>query len=79
MSEKVLITPTKIMITSEKGGMYLLSFHKVMVLYKKRRYERVKHCCTILYGSTAFFPDYNDMVKASESIARSFGYFFGRR
>jgi enoyl-[acyl-carrier protein] reductase I len=59
--------------------MYLVSFHKMQVLYK--RYERVEYCCTILYGSTACFPDYNDMADNKaylESIARSFGYFFGR-
>jgi enoyl-[acyl-carrier protein] reductase I len=60
-----------------------LSFHRVMnVLYKKRAMNDWGSIVALTYmAAQRVFPDYNDMSDNKaylESIARSFGYFFGR-
>ena len=59
------------------------SFHKVMqVLYKKDAMSEWGSIVALTYmASQRVFPDYNDMADNKaylESIARSFGYFFGK-
>jgi enoyl-[acyl-carrier protein] reductase I len=60
-----------------------LSFHKTMqVLYKKDAMDEWGSIVALTYmAAQRVFPDYNDMADNKaylESIARSFGYFFGR-
>jgi enoyl-[acyl-carrier protein] reductase I len=60
-----------------------LSFHKVLqVLYKKDAMSEWGSIIAVTYmAAQRVFPDYNDMADNKaylESIARSFGYFFGR-
>ena len=60
-----------------------MSFHKVMnVLYKKEAMNTWGSIVALSYmAAQRVFPDYNDMADNKaylESIARSFGYFFGR-
>jgi len=60
-----------------------LSFHKTMqVLYKKDAMNEWGSVVALTYmAAQRVFPDYNDMADNKaylESIARSFGYFFGR-
>lgn len=60
-----------------------LSFHKTMqVLYKKDAMNEWGSIVALTYmAAQRVFPDYNDMADNKaylESIARSFGYFFGR-
>ncbi len=60
-----------------------LSFHKVMqVLYKKDAMNEWGSIVALTYmAAQRVFPDYNDMADNKaylESIARSFGYFFGK-
>ena len=60
-----------------------LSFHRVMsVLYKKDAMKEWGSIVALTYmAAQRVFPDYNDMADNKaylESIARSFGYFFGR-
>ncbi|WP_010136669.1 enoyl-ACP reductase FabI [Ochrovirga pacifica] len=60
-----------------------LSFHRVMqVLYKKEAMSEWGSIVALTYmAAQRVFPDYNDMADNKaylESIARSFGYFFGR-
>ncbi len=60
-----------------------LSFHRVMsVLYKKDAMNEWGSIVALSYmAAQRVFPDYNDMADNKaylESIARSFGYFFGR-
>lgn len=60
-----------------------LSFHKVMqVLYKKDAMNEWGSIVGLSYmAAQRVFPDYNDMADNKaylESVARSFGYFFGR-
>ena len=60
-----------------------LSFHKTMqVLYKKDAMNEWGCIVALTYmAAQRVFPDYNDMADNKaylESIARSFGYFFGR-
>lgn len=60
-----------------------LSFHRVMqVLYKKEAMTEWGSIVALTYmAAQRVFPDYNDMADNKaylESIARSFGYFFGR-
>jgi len=60
-----------------------LSFHRVMsMLYKKDAMNEWGSIVALTYmAAQRVFPDYNDMSdnKANlESVARSFGYFFGR-
>ncbi|MCG2612037.1 SDR family oxidoreductase [Flavobacterium sp. SM15] len=60
-----------------------VSFHKVMqVLYKKDAMNQWGSIVALSYmAAQRVFPDYNDMADNKaylESVARSFGYFFGR-
>ena len=60
-----------------------VSFHKVMqVLYKKDAMSEWGSIVALTYmAAQRVFPDYNDMADNKaylESIARSFGYFFGK-
>jgi len=60
-----------------------LSFHRVMsVLYKKDAMNEWGSIVALSYmAAQRVFPDYNDMADNKaylESVARSFGYFFGR-
>ena len=60
-----------------------LSFHKTMnVLYNKKAMNDWGSIVALTYmASQRVFPDYNDMADNKaylESVARSFGYFFGR-
>ena len=69
---------------TEKGwNVSAVSFHKVMqVLYKKDAMNEWGSIIALSYmAAQRVFPDYNDMADNKaylESIARSFGYFFGR-
>ena len=69
---------------TEKGwNVSAVSFHKVMqVLYKKDAMSKWGSIVALTYmAAQRVFPDYNDMADNKaylESIARSFGYFFGR-
>lgn len=68
---------------TEKGwDVSALSFHKVMnVLYNKDAMNEWGSIVALTYmAAQRVFPDYNDMADNKaylESIARSFGYFFG--
>ena len=60
-----------------------LSFHRMMsVLYKKQAMNEWGSIIGLTYmAAQRVFPDYNDMADNKaylESVARSFGYFFGR-
>lgn len=60
-----------------------VSFHKTMnVLYKKNAMNQWGSIVALSYmAAQRVFPDYNDMADNKaylESVARSFGYFFGR-
>lgn len=60
-----------------------LSFHRVMsMLYKKDAMNEWGSVVALTYmAAQRVFPDYNDMADNKaylESVARSFGYFFGR-
>jgi len=60
-----------------------LSFHRLMsVLYKKDAMNEWGSVVALSYmAAQRVFPDYNDMADNKaylESVARSFGYFFGR-
>ena len=60
-----------------------MSFHKVMqTLYKNNAMNEWGSIVALTYmAAQRVFPDYNDMADKKaylESIARSFGYFFGR-
>ena len=60
-----------------------LSFHRVMsVLYAKNAMKEWGSVVALTYmAAQRVFPDYNDMADNKaylESVARSFGYFFGR-
>jgi enoyl-[acyl-carrier protein] reductase I len=69
---------------TEKGwNVSAVSFHKLMqVLYKKDAMNEWGSIIALSYmAAQRVFPDYNDMADNKaflESIARSFGYFFGR-
>ncbi len=69
---------------TEKGwDVSALSFHKTMqVLYKQNAMSEWGSIVALTYmAAQRVFPDYNDMADNKaylESIARSFGYFFGR-
>lgn len=69
---------------TEKGwDVSAVSFHKLMqVLYKKDAMNEWGSIIALTYmAAQRVFPDYNDMADNKaylESIARSFGYFFGR-
>jgi enoyl-[acyl-carrier protein] reductase I len=69
---------------TQKGwNVSAVSFHKVMqVLYKKDAMNEWGSIVALSYmAAQRVFPDYNDMADNKaflESIARSFGYFFGK-
>jgi enoyl-[acyl-carrier protein] reductase I len=69
---------------TEKGwNVSAVSFHKVLqVLYKKKAMNEWGSIVALSYmAAQRVFPDYNDMADNKaflESIARSFGYFFGK-
>lgn len=69
---------------TEKGwDVSAVSFHKTMqTLYKKEAMNEWGSIVGLTYmAAQRVFPDYNDMADNKaylESIARSFGYFFGR-
>ena len=69
---------------TEKGwNVSAVSFHKVMqVLYKKDAMSEWGSIIALTYmAAQRVFPDYNDMADNKaylESVARSFGYFFGK-
>lgn len=69
---------------TQKGwNVSAVSFHKVMqVLYKKDAMNEWGSIVALSYmAAQRVFPDYNDMADNKaflESIARSFGYYFGR-
>ena len=69
---------------TEKGwNVSAVSFHKVLnVLYHKKAMKDWGSIVALTYmAAQRVFPDYNDMADNKaylESIARSFGYFFGR-
>ena len=69
--------------TTKGWDVSAVSFHKVMqVLYKKDAMSEWGSIVALTYmAAQRVFPDYNDMADNKaylESIARSFGYFFGR-
>jgi enoyl-[acyl-carrier protein] reductase I len=69
--------------TAKGWDVSAVSFHKVMqVLYKKDAMSEWGSIIALTYmAAQRVFPDYNDMADNKaylESIARSFGYFFGR-
>ncbi|SEA70850.1 Enoyl-[acyl-carrier-protein] reductase [NADH] [Flavobacterium gillisiae] len=69
--------------TEKAWNVSAVSFHKVMqVLYKKDAMNEWGSIVALSYmAAQRVFPDYNDMADNKaylESIARSFGYFFGR-
>lgn len=71
-------------VNTEKGwDVSALSFHKVcQVLYKNDAMNEWGSIVALTYmAAQRTFPDYNDMADNKaylESIARSFGYFFGK-
>ena len=75
-------TQTQNMTSPQGWDVSAVSFHKTMnVLYNKQAMNEWGSIVALTYVATQrVFPDYNDMAdnKAYESIARSFGYFFGR-
>ena len=69
--------------TTKGWDVSAVSFHKTMnVLYNKRAMNEWGSIVALTYmAAQRVFPDYNDMADNKaylESIARSFGYFFGR-
>ena len=69
--------------TTKGWDISAVSFHKVMnVLYNKNAMREWGSIVALTYmAAQRVFPDYNDMADNKaflESIARSFGYFFGR-
>jgi enoyl-[acyl-carrier protein] reductase I len=69
--------------TTKGWDVSAVSFHKVMqVLYKKDAMNEWGSIVALTYmAAQRVFPDYNDMADNKaylESIARSFGYFFGK-
>lgn len=69
--------------TQKSWDISAVSFHKTMqVLYKKKAMNEWGSIVALTYmAAQRVFPDYNDMADNKaylESIARSFGYFFGK-
>ncbi len=69
--------------TAKGWDVSALSFHRVMnVLYNKKAMNEWGSIVALSYmAAQRVFPDYNDMADNKaylESVARSFGYFFGR-
>ena len=78
-----LYTDPKYDFTTKGWDVSAVSFHKVMnVLYNKEAMSEWGSVVALTYmAAQRVFPDYNDMADNKaylESIARSFGYFFGR-
>ncbi|CAL2084682.1 enoyl-ACP reductase [Tenacibaculum sp. 190524A02b] len=76
-------TDSKYDFTMKGFDVSALSFHKTMnVLYNKKAMNEWGSIVALTYmAAQRVFPDYNDMADNKaylESIARSFGYFFGR-
>lgn len=76
-------TDNKYDFTQKGWDVSAVSFHKVMqVLYKKDAMSEWGSIIALTYmAAQRVFPDYNDMADNKaylESIARSFGYFFGK-
>jgi enoyl-[acyl-carrier protein] reductase I len=76
-------TDPKYDFTTKGWDVSAVSFHKVMnVLYNKDAMSQWGSIVALTYmAAQRVFPDYNDMADNKaylESIARSFGYFFGR-
>ncbi|CAA0159378.1 enoyl-ACP reductase FabI [Tenacibaculum maritimum] len=76
-------TDPKYDFTTKGWDVSAISFHKVMnVLYNKEAMSEWGSIVALTYmAAQRVFPDYNDMADNKaylESIARSFGYFFGR-
>ncbi|WP_457616228.1 enoyl-ACP reductase FabI [Lutibacter sp.] len=76
-------TDQKYDFTTKGWDVSAVSFHKVMsVLYKSNAMSEWGSIVALTYmAAQRVFPDYNDMADNKaylESIARSFGYFFGR-
>ena len=76
-------TDPKYDFTTKGWDVSAVSFHKVMnVLYNKNVMNQWGSIVALTYmAAQRVFPDYNDMADNKaylESIARSFGYFFGR-
>src|SRR6056297_672814 len=76
-------TDEKYDFTSKGWDVSALSFHKVMQsLYKADAMNEWGSIVALTYmAAQRVFPDYNDMADNKaylESVARSFGYFFGR-
>lgn len=69
--------------TAKGWDVSALSFHRVLnVLYNKKAMNQWGSIVALSYmAAQRVFPDYNDMADNKaylESVARSFGYFFGR-
>ncbi len=76
-------TDPKYDFTTKGWDVSAVSFHKTMnVLYNKQAMNEWGSIVALTYmAAQRVFPDYNDMADNKaylESIARSFGYFFGR-
>ncbi len=76
-------TDPKYDFTNKGWDISALSFHKTMnVLYNKKAMNDWGSIVALTYmAAQRVFPDYNDMADNKaylESVARSFGYFFGR-
>ena len=76
-------TDPKYDFTTKGWDISAVSFHKTMnVLYNKKAMNDWGSIVALSYmAAQRVFPDYNDMADNKaflESIARSFGYFFGR-
>ncbi|AUC14740.1 enoyl-ACP reductase [Tenacibaculum sp. SZ-18] len=76
-------TDPKYDFTTKGWDVSAVSFHKTMnVLYNKQAMNDWGSIVALTYmAAQRVFPDYNDMADNKaylESIARSFGYFFGR-
>lgn len=76
-------TDPKYDFTTKGWDVSAISFHKTMnVLYNKEAMNEWGSIVALTYmAAQRVFPDYNDMADNKaylESIARSFGYFFGR-
>ncbi|MBU3010038.1 SDR family oxidoreductase [Polaribacter vadi] len=81
--KKIHYTDSNYDFTAKGWDISALSFHKVMnVLYNKKAMSDWGSIVALTYmAAQRVFPDYNDMADNKaylESIARSFGYFFGR-
>lgn len=81
--KKIPYTENNHNFTQKGFDISALSFHKMMqVLYKKQAMNEWGSIIALSYmAAQRVFPDYNDMADNKaylESVARSFGYFFGR-